>query len=671
MSRSPYPLTRGDRVLAAIAGFVGPLLVRMLGATWSVTWEGRGAVAETRERGGIVFAFWHAHILPIGFAHRGAGVVVLSSWHRDGEISARVMRALGLIVERGSTTRGSVRGVVKMIARARAGFDLAVTPDGPKGPARVAKTGAVFLAARARGPIVPIAAAASSFRRLSSWDGFIVPRPFARVAILYGEPLHVSEQDDMEAAAERLTRELKRLEERAAARVRAPKPRRPAYAAYRFATRVVGALSWPFLAWLRSRRREWRERLGAVDPAEPRGGVWVHAASVGEIGAALPIVRELEARGERVVVTCVTPAGVAVARKSLPQSVPVAFAPLDLVPAVRRALAARDPRLIVLIETELWPNLLVEAEAHGVPVVMANARLSERSLARYLSAGSPLRGVSDVISGVVCQSEDDLGRFERLGFEAARLRSFGTTKFDALSPPLSEDARSELRQRLGISEQEAVVVFGSVRPREEAAVIRATLDLLERRGDLRVIVAPRHLARIAPIEEACRRAGLATLRRSELPEGPGGAGRAAAALPPGDAGERLPVVLLDTTGELSRVYAVARVAFVGGTLSDYGGHNPLEPAAHGVPVVIGRYVESCRESAELLVREGGALRVEDDRDLGAVIEGILADDALAAAMASAAARTVAQGRGATARAVDWLVERGLLSGSVPERGEVP
>jgi len=420
-----------------------------------------------------------------------------------------------------------------------------------------------------------------------------------------------------------------------------------AYSVYRFATWVVWCLAWVGLYAARMKGAEWRERLGDV-PEALTGAVWVHAASVGEIGAALPLVRELAAHGQRVCVTVVTPAGVRIARATLPEEIPVSFAPLDFVPATRRVLRTMRPSLIILVENELWPNLLHEARAHGVPVAMANARMSERSLSRYRSTGSPLRDVARLVRAAVCQSEEDVARFVRLGFERSRVRSFGSTKFDSLARPLSAPERAKLRRSFGFDESDRVFVFGSVRPMEEAEVARAVAACLADLDAARAIVAPRHLKRAESVVASLERSGVPSVRRTGFTR-----------IQNDNAGGH-EVVVLDTTGELGAVYAIADAAFVGGTLADYGGHNPLEPAAQGVPVVLGPHTETCRESAGLLLDAEAAVMVSNGEELAEKLLAIVQDAGLRRSMSKAAFRVMEEGRGASARAVEWLHELGLL-----------
>lgn len=209
---SPGVLSLRDRLLIALTGRLGPLLIRALGSTWRIRVRGADSVDDLHASGRpAVFAFWHGVLLPLEYACRNRNIQVLSSLHRDGEISARVMKALGYGVVRGSSSRGSARGLIRMLERAKSGLDLAITPDGPKGPARVAKSGIFYLAERSGGALVPVGVASRPAVRLSSWDGFMVPLPFARVAIVYGAALRWDQSAQPDEKSSMLTQKLNEL----------------------------------------------------------------------------------------------------------------------------------------------------------------------------------------------------------------------------------------------------------------------------------------------------------------------------------------------------------------------------------------------------------------------------------------------------------------------------
>jgi len=410
---------------------------------------------------------------------------------------------------------------------------------------------------------------------------------------------------------------------------------------YRLFTQIL----WPVAAATSAIRAaagspEWRERAGRL-PDAGAGRAWLHAASVGEVAAVVPLARALSYGSAGVFITVVTATGRTAAARSLPD-VPVSFAPLDFVPAVRRVISSRRPGALLLTETELWPNTVHECIGAGVPVGMVNGRLSERSLRRFSMSGSPVRPLAPLLSFAACRSEEDAERYRQLGVPAPRVRVVGDAKFDKLAEPLGAEERASLRASLGVPESTEVVVFGSVRPKEESGVAAAAATVVGSRPGVRVVVAPRHLERVQAVRREFESQGLSTALRSE--------GSAAEA----DA------IVLDTTGELAALYAIARVAFVGGTLAPYGGHDPLEPAAQGVPVVIGPHTETCRESARRLVDAGGAFEVAGPRALGDTVLRLLGDEKAVAAAADRALRAVSDGRGATGRTIAFLEELGVI-----------
>jgi 3-deoxy-D-manno-octulosonic-acid transferase len=646
-----------ERIMVGVAGALGPFVVRTLGATWRVTVEHAEREREARACARpVVYACWHGQLLPLGYVGRGRGLSLLVSWNRDGEISARFFAALGYDIVRGSTSRGSARGAVAMLARMRDGRDAAMTPDGPRGPAGFVQPGTLYLAEKTGGSVLPVVAAASSVRRLSGWDRFMVPLPFARVAVVFGEPIpsggDIGTTDKAALLKERLDLATREAGALVGSLRSLPEPGPPlsvSYRLYRALTNAVCFLAAPWAAAKRaSRDEEWVERLGG-GRAVPPGGVWVHAASVGEVAAAAPLMRALVEGGVPVLLTVLTRAGRDVAARAWGEGVTVAFAPLDFVPSVRSVLRRTRPRALLLVETELWPNLIVEAARAGAVVGVVNGRLSPRSAGRYLLPGSPVRGLGRLLSFVACQSDDDGRRFVALGAAASGVVVAGNMKYDALARPLCENERSRLRDSLGIPPSAPVVVFGSVRPAEEDFVAGAAAGIAAVVPGVFLIVAPRHLERAGPLLTRLGEEGLAPVRRSMPGPNPGGVAR---------------TIVLDSTGELSRVYSIATVAFVGGTLAPYGGHNPLEPAAHGVPVLIGPHTESCRDSAARLTAAGGAIVVEGAAALRDAALRLLSDEGARRAVGEAARAVVDEGRGATARTVELMRSRQAL----PERG---
>ena len=406
---------------------------------------------------------------------------------------------------------------------------------------------------------------------------------------------------------------------------------------------------WPAaLLWAgarESRGDEWSQRTGTMPPLAP-GGIWVHAASVGEVAGVAPLVRAL-ADVAGVVLTVVTPTGRESALRSVKEHADVLFAPLDLAPAVRKTLASLKPRLLILTETELWPNTIIQAAAAGVPVGVVNGRMSARSLRRYRMPGSPLAGLGESLSFVAARSSEDAGRFEALGVARGRIRVTGDLKYDKLERPLEQSERRALSASLGLPESAPVVVFGSVRPKEEPQVAHAAARLLGSFPELHVLAAPRHMDRVAELFKALREAGARPVVLVSEEEERRGNARAH---------------VLDSTGTLAKAYSVGSVAFVGGTLAPYGGHDPLEPAAQGVPVVMGPHTESCREAAAALLAGGAARIVENGEGLARAVAGLLEDEVALARAGKAALDVVDAGRGAVDRTLDFLRSVGVLDG---------
>lgn len=417
------------------------------------------------------------------------------------------------------------------------------------------------------------------------------------------------------------------------------------YRFYRAATSAVWlAAGWVLKLHARG-SAPWRERLGEL-PRARRGTIWVHAASVGEVSAALPLVRALRGRGRPVLLTVVTPSGRAVAREQAPEGVDVAHPPLDFVVPVRSALDHVRPDALLLVETEIWPTLLFEAGAGGAVVGIVNGRLSDRSARRYGGPLSPLPGAIEAISFVACRSDEDRGRFVDVGFPEGIVEVVGDTKFDSVARPPGEERRRATREALGVPGGAPGVVYGSVRPMEEEAVAAVISAIDAEFPAVWQIVAPRHLERVEPLTRVLAAAGVRPIARST----------ARAERPPSR------VIVLDTTGELQEVYSIASVAFVGGTLAPYGGHNPLEPAAAGVPVVLGPHTESCAESARALIEGGGAVLVRSSEELREAVRRLLRRDDLRRRAAEGALEVVERGRGATERTLEILTRHVVLDG---------
>jgi 3-deoxy-D-manno-octulosonic-acid transferase len=392
-----------------------------------------------------------------------------------------------------------------------------------------------------------------------------------------------------------------------------------------------------------------RARLRDGDLGRRTSGpcVWVHGVSVGEVAAAEPLVRALERSfpDHEVVITTSTETGQGVARRKFADK-RIGYFPLDFSWAVRRTFDAVRPSLVVLVELELWPNFLAQAKARSVPVVVVNGRISEKSYRGYRVAKRFLP-FNDVAHYCV-QTEQYARRFRELGVPDDKITVTGSMKYDNVvtqgaaggteSPQSAQNAAA--RESLGLGEKDVVWIGGSTHYPEERILVSVFTRLRETRKDLRLVLAPRHNERVAEVKKMVEAAGLRAILRSE---------QKAAGPSAGDA-----VIIIDTLGELVRLYAGADLVFVGGSLLPHGGQNMLEPAALGKPVIFGPHVANFQESADRLLQAHGALQVPDEPGLEAALRELLADPARAKALGARALETIESAKGATARTVSIL-----------------
>ena len=392
-----------------------------------------------------------------------------------------------------------------------------------------------------------------------------------------------------------------------------------------FAATLVRATTDP------SYRTHLGERFG-LGRRLPMPSIWLHAVSVGEVAAAAALVRALRTSHPDVplVLTTATPTGRAQALALFGADVEVRFLPYDTSGSVRRFLARIRPRAAIIMETELWPNLLHECSRRGVPVLFASARLAPRSVPRYRRFGA-LFSAGLRNAWVAAQSPADAARFIALGADPARTQVVGNLKFDMrLGEEVAEKGRELRRRYLGAR---PVWTAGSTHEGEEDLLLDAHA-VLERavRGAL-LVLAPRHPQRFDGVAALLERRGLVVDRR----------GRSETVRPEAQ------VLLLDSMGELTAFYAASDMAFVGGSLVPVGGHNLLEPAALGVPVITGPYTQNGPEIARLLIEAGGALEVADGVALAAAAGRLLVDPALRERMGESARSFVEAHRGSLAR----------------------
>lgn len=415
-------------------------------------------------------------------------------------------------------------------------------------------------------------------------------------------------------------------------------------------------LALPFiflrLAWRGHRDpgywERWGERFGRV-PALPgdQRTVWIHAVSVGEVQAAVPLVRALRSgdRDLRIVVTTTTPTGQQRVRQALGNGVLHRYAPYDLPAPVRRFLARVHPQLVIIMETELWPNILHQCSRQRIPVLLANARLSERSAASYRRVASTARQMLASVSGIAAQTRQDAARLVSLGARPDRVRVTGNTKFDVRLPASLGEEAQVLRRCFGVDR--GVWIAASTHDGEEQQVLQAFETVRQALPDSLLVLVPRHPDRAASVAALAKKFGHVTLTRSESP---------ATCV---DAS----VFIGDTLGELPLFYAASDVAFVGGSLVQEGGHNMLEPAALGIPVIFGPYVHDVVDISERLTQAGAGRKVEDKDELGAAVVEYMQDANLRHVAGQRGREFVEENRGALTLVMELVDE--LMAPATP------
>jgi 3-deoxy-D-manno-octulosonic-acid transferase len=398
-----------------------------------------------------------------------------------------------------------------------------------------------------------------------------------------------------------------------------------------------------------------RQRLGYLPIAMNVDGeesIWIHAVSVGEALTARALVADLRERYPRLrlYLSTTTMAGQQVARRSLQGVDAVFYFPFDWNFIVRRTLNIVKPRVFVMMETEIWPNLLRMCRARGVKTVVINGRISSRSYPRYKMMRPFFRRVLADVDRFCMQSDESARRLIDLGADPARVAITGSLKFDSLQIP-TPVAHGRPRERVlrffRIPPNRVVIIAGSTMKGEEAAMLRAFERVKSISPGALMVLAPRNPERFGEAERLARESGFVTVRRSDLPI---------------DTDPRAEVVVLDTVGELAQLYQLATAVFVGGSLVEHGGHNILEPAIFGKPIVFGPHMQNFQEIADAFVANGAAVQIHSGRDLEQTMLGFVTDPVRRARLGAAARALVEANRGARDKTLQVMSDLLPLTG---------
>ncbi len=389
----------------------------------------------------------------------------------------------------------------------------------------------------------------------------------------------------------------------------------------------------------------WRDRLGFVQMREPEAGpprrIWIHAVSVGEVRAAVPLIQALHRRDPvlDILVTTTTPTGAATVRELLGDTVQHRYFPFDLPTGIGRFLNRVRPSLVIIMETELWPNLLRALRKRAIPCVLANARLSERAYRRYGVLRKAMASVLADLTLIAAQTHEDAERFIALGADRARVAVVGNFKFDSGLPVDALARRDEVAATLGRSR--AVWVAASTHETEEALMLDVQRRLQSQGFAPMLVLVPRHPERFERVYELCRQRGMSVVRRTES--------RACA--------ESTDVFLVDTMGELLSFFSVADVAVVCGSFTAVGGHNPLEPASLSVPVLTGPQFFNFKAVYDRLIDRGGAAVVDDAAQLTNELGTLFKNPEVRKQRGVQAFRAAQEDRGAVGRLLALLTDQ--------------
>jgi len=397
---------------------------------------------------------------------------------------------------------------------------------------------------------------------------------------------------------------------------------------------LVRELSYP---------RYWRslfQRFGfiprGINP-DGRKTIWVHAVSVGEVLAAKSLIRALlkEYPNYPLIISTTTITGNRIARKSFTEVDGIVYFPFDWSFSVRRTIRRLNPALLIILETELWPNALRQCKRREIPIVLINGRLSSRSYGRYLRIRTIFRRVLKDVNLYCMQSEEDARRIISLGAGEDKVVVAGNLKYDTGTPPASSKTEEHLKELLGVSPEDPVIVAGSTEKGEDELLLQSFHEVKKRYPRVKMILAPRRPTRFDEVEKLLKSFSFRYRRRSRDRKD----------------GGKTDILLLDTIGELTSAYALGRINFVGGSLVPVGGHNILEPAARGKPVVFGKHMDNFRPISQLFIREEGGIQVGNQQELTQAFLQLLEDEELCASMGKKARQIVRANQGATDRSL--------------------
>jgi 3-deoxy-D-manno-octulosonic-acid transferase len=626
-------------------------LIRHVDRTSKKIYDPPDLLDQLAEAHPCIVACWHGQFMMVaGLRPENVKVAAMVAKHGDAELIGNAMRSLDVELIRGAGAgsrrrdRGGAAALRASLGALADGYSLVMTADVPPGPARVAGAGIIAIGRMSGRPIVPVAVASKHFASLDTWSRLTINLPYSTLAFVTGEPIHVpsrADADVLESKRLELETALNAVTSRAyelsggdidratplevLAAASPPDPG-PALKTYRAGTSLLRA-AVPMLLNMRGRngkedatRRG--ERLGFAGRPRPEGQVvWVHAASVGETNAVLPLITRLVTDNPHihVLLTTGTITSADIAARRLPERAIHQYVPLDVPQYVTRFLDHWKPTVGIFTESDIWPNLVLEAADRRVPLVLVNARMSPRSINRWRRFAKFGRPLFSRFAAILAQNDAIARAILRLG--APNVITAGNLKIDSPPPPVDAATEAALRTAIG---KRPVFLAASTHPGEDT-IIAAAHSLIRRDVEgLLTIIVPRHPERGGGLASSLGGLGLKTQLRSRS----------------SDPAPETEIYVADTIGELGTFYAISNIALVGGSLVEHGGQNPIEAVRLGACVLTGPYTHNFRDAYASLFRNGGAVEVRSSDDIARQVTKLHADKLAAEAMRAGADRAL-------------------------------
>lgn len=653
---------------SAVMRFGGRSLARLIShvaATSELTYEPEDLRPRLRATHPCIIATWHGQFMMTCQLHPGdIKVAAMVARHGDAELIAEAMKHFNTDLIRGAGAgdrkkdRGGASALRAAVKALQDDTSLVMTADVPPGPARIAGIGIITIARMSGCPIVPVASATSRFKSFDTWSRLTVNLPYSKLVFVGGDPIHVprdADDDTLEDLRIKLETALNaatlRAYEIAGADIKratpldqlaalSPPPPGTGLKIYKRGLSLLRPVA-PLLLNMRERQgKEDKgrrgERLGFAGRRRPDGKlIWIHAASVGETNAVLPLIDEI-LKGDasaHVLLTTGTTTSAGLAGQRLPDRAIHQYVPLDVPEYTARFLDHWHPNLSIFTESDIWPNLVLATAERAIPLALINARMSPRSMKRWRKNARIGRPLFSRFNAVLAQNDTVARTIKMLG--APNVVVAGNLKIDAPPPPVNEGLLAQLQIATA---NRPLLLAASTHPGEETIIATAHAIIAKDIPDLLTIIVPRHPDRGQVLVAEMAGRGLVTERRSQTP------------VPSRDA----QIFITDTIGELGTFYALCPIAIMGGALIEHGGQNPIEAIRHGAAVLTGPHHHNFSDVYDELLRTGGIREVKSADEIAATVKTLMLDSAEAAKMRDGAKTAINALGGAMAKTITAL-----------------